>query len=134
MHTRVGTLVTLIAVSTCLFIWKKYSIQHGLIRDHMPIGILQKKVGNIHFYKICTSNAFETQLFSSVFCIIRIRFDWRYLQNNIWLHLVYKSAQIKDRKFPPNMLIQDHMVISFFVVVHPTCLYGTTWQLGPLEY
>ena len=26
------------------------------------------------------------------------------------------------------------MLINFDKIVHPTCLYGTTWQLGPLEY
>ena len=32
------------------------------------------------------------------------------------------------------MLISDHMLISFEENVHPTCLYGTTRQLGTLEY
>ena len=32
------------------------------------------------------------------------------------------------------MLISDHTLISFEENVHSTCLYGTTRQLGPLEY
>ena len=34
---------------------------------------------------------------------------------------------------PPNMLIQDHMLITFSKIFYPICLHGTT-RLGPLGY
>ena len=46
--------------------------------------------------------------------------------------MVLKSISIEN--CPPHMIVQDHMVIEFGKIVHPTCLYGTTRQLRPLEY
>ena len=56
------------------------------------------------------------------------------IQNPFCVELLNGAKINKHRKFPPHMIVQDHMVIDFGKIVHPTFLYGTTRQLGPLEY
>ena len=125
MRPANATLVSLIIVSTRLFISFKNSTQHTLIRDHTFINLLSKSSAHYTFLEIIIN---LNVCWQNLLCVIYNKSNFSkklnlgildgyllllYTQENISIPHDYLGPHVYScrRNYPPHMFIWDHMII-----------------------